>query len=177
MAANIVFSAEANSFKEKNPIFYHFSTNLLSPDVITSFIQKTFLFPEFWNLIFKTRYSSLETQQFFESITIDSLNQRMADGMQRGDYVDHLLTVMRKRNRQPVEMAGDAINFYIDTFETSSVFMTYVLYFVSVLLPLTTLFTTCFTFVDCEISRSSTNSKRWNITSGRALRWWTMDVW
>lgn len=127
VAANLVFSAEANSFKEKSPVFMTFSNNLFDPSIIVNYNQWVNIFP-FWTKLFRTRFANINTQEFFESVTADALNQRMADGVQRGDYVDHLLTVMKKRNRQPAQMAGDAINFFIDTFETSSVFMTYVLY-------------------------------------------------
>lgn len=127
VSCSVVFSAEANTFKEDNPVIRQYASNLLGDD-LTGYFQRVLLF-SFWSKLFRTRFASMEVQKFFENMTEQALGQREGTSGQ-GDYLDFLMTLMKKKNLKPKDMVGDAINFFIDAYETSSIFMTSVLYYV-----------------------------------------------
>lgn len=72
--------------------------------------------------------SGILVEKFFEKVSVDVLRQRQMEGTVRNDYVDLVLNLMKKKGLKEKEMTGDFINLFLDAFETTSVFMTYLLY-------------------------------------------------
>ncbi|XP_063704861.1 probable cytochrome P450 28d1 [Culicoides brevitarsis] len=127
ISSSIVFGIKANSFEETDPPIMVVSTDLIPfADKILRYFQLIYSFPvllRFW----KFRLSGMTVQNFFENLTVDVLKMR-ANAEPRNDYVDHVMQLMRKKGLSEKDMAGDFINQFLDAFETTSVFLTYVLY-------------------------------------------------
>lgn len=128
VSSSIVFGLKANSFEEDEPAIMAVSCNLIPfAEDILAYFRRIYLFP-FWRKFRKTRLSGVDTQSFFEGLSVDALKLRQNHGTVRNDYVDHLLQLMKKKGLSEKEMTGDFLNQFLDAFETTSAFLTYVLY-------------------------------------------------
>uniref|UniRef100_A0A336LWG8 CSON002172 protein n=1 Tax=Culicoides sonorensis TaxID=179676 RepID=A0A336LWG8_CULSO len=130
IASSVVFGVQGNSFTEDDPAILSVSSNLIPFSVaeqILNYFKRIYLLP-FLARFTKTRISIKSVEAFYEKLTIDVLRQRQNDGTVRNDYVDHMLQLMKKKGLNEVDMTGDFINLFLDTFETTSIFMSNVLF-------------------------------------------------
>lgn len=128
ISSSIVYGVKANSFEEADPAILAVSTNLIPfAERVLSYFKRIYLLSFLTNFS-KTRISGTVVESFFEKLSVDVLKLRQKDGTVRNDYVDHVLQLMKKKGLSEKEMTGDFINLFLDAFETTSVFMTYVLY-------------------------------------------------
>lgn len=128
ISSTVVFGIKANSFEEDDPAVMAVSTDLVPfAEGILTYFKRIYFLP-FLTKFWKTRLSGMVVQNFFEKLSVDVLKMRQNEGTVRNDYVDHVLQLMKKKGLSEKEMTGDFLNQFLDAFETTSVFLTYVLY-------------------------------------------------
>lgn len=128
ISSSIVFGVKANSFSEADPAILSVATNLIPfAERIISYFRRISFLP-FLSTFTKIRISGVDVESFFEKLSVDVLKLRQKDGNARNDYVNHVLELMKKKGMSEKEMTGDFVNLFLDAFETTSVFLTYVLY-------------------------------------------------
>ena len=78
--------------------------------------------------IWKFKFMKQEVTEFFTKLMENSVKYREENKVQRVDYLDHLISLHRKKDISIHDMASHGITFFLDGFETSSVGLSFVLY-------------------------------------------------
>lgn len=85
------------------------------------------IFPKI-KLFYKMRFVSDELEQFFTNLMREALEIRKISSPDRDDYLEYLSQLKAKKKLTDLDTAAHAITFFADGFETSSVFIAFVLY-------------------------------------------------
>ncbi|KAL9698573.1 hypothetical protein quinque_002014 [Culex quinquefasciatus] len=71
---------------------------------------------------------SKSVEKFFTKLMAEAIQYREKNGVQRVDYLEHLISLRNKKEISDLDMAAHGVTFFIDGFETSSVAMSFILY-------------------------------------------------
>lgn len=79
----------------------------------------------FW----KKAFIPKETEKFFVNLTMDAIKMRDEGKNQRDDFINYILHLRNKKNLSNIAIAAHTITFFLDGFETSSVALSYAMYY------------------------------------------------
>ncbi len=104
-------------------------TSLLdeSSSMMIYFVLITY-FP-FLKRIWKKAFTPKKTEIFFVKLTMDAVKMRDEGKNQRDDFINYLINLRNKKNLSDLDMAGHSISFFIDGVETSSIALSFTLYY------------------------------------------------
>jgi cytochrome P450 len=77
---------------------------------------------------YKMRMVSPEVEQFFTKLMNDAMDLRKKSNSDKTDFLEFLVQLKEKKNLSSLDMAAHSVTFFLDGFETSSVFISYVFY-------------------------------------------------
>lgn len=100
-----------------------------SGSMMIYFLLATF-FPivkRFW----KRPFVPKKTENFFVKLTMDAIKMRSDGKNQREDFINFVLHLRNKKNLSDIEVAAHAITFFLDGFETSSVALSFTMYYLA----------------------------------------------
>lgn len=128
VVSNCIFAADAESFVQKEPKIRKMATSILVGDGSS---QIKFLIALAAPSIFKIlglSFVSKEVEKFFTDMTAQTLQTRQKTGIKRQDYFDYLIQMQAKKKVSDLELAANAITFFIDGLDTSSTGIAMTLY-------------------------------------------------
>uniref|UniRef100_A0A336LRC8 CSON013017 protein n=1 Tax=Culicoides sonorensis TaxID=179676 RepID=A0A336LRC8_CULSO len=126
IVASCIFGMNAEAFSEKNPIILDRARNIMS-NQIWSHLAIISLFP-FINKFYKGTYVDKTSEDFFIKLMRDATIHRKSSVENRLDYLDFLLDVQQRKGGSLLDIAANGLTFFLDGFDTSSIFMFNVLY-------------------------------------------------
>lgn len=106
------------------------SSVLDSSSSMMIYIMLATFFPivkRFW----KKAFIPKKTEDFFVKLTMDAIKMRSDEKNQREDFINYILHLRNKKNLSDIEMAAHAITFFLDGFETSSVALSFTMYYLA----------------------------------------------
>lgn len=129
VVSNCIFAADAESFQHKNPKVWTMAKQIFGGGEVVGQIKFliTAIAPGLAQLL-KFRFVPTETQDFFCDLMTQAVKQRQGLGNVRQDYLEYLLQMQGKKNVSELELAANAITFFIDGFETSAAAIACVLF-------------------------------------------------
>lgn len=131
VVANAGLGIEGYCFEDKK---HHAAFDLISDTVfsttITRAIVTTAMFlPEIRDL-FRTRFIPKEFDQFFRNVVKENMDIRRKESVTRPDYLQLMMDLSKSANEEMDQeaIAAEALSFYVDGYETSSITLSFVGY-------------------------------------------------
>lgn len=128
VVSNSIFSLDAGSLKEKNAVVRGMAKELLKPS-LRLFILFTIgeMCPSL-NKILRMSFIPKEVEQFFTKLMTEAAQKRRTSKDDKADVLQYMLSLQEKKNLNDVELVANAITFFIDGYETSSISMSFILF-------------------------------------------------
>lgn len=129
VVASCIYGADAGSFTEENPLILDRGRNIMSNRIWTH-LALISAFP-FLNRFYKGCYVDPLTEEFFMKLMRDACIHRESSHDKRADFLEYLIELQQRKGGTRLDTAANGLTFFIDGFDTSSIFMFCVLYEVS----------------------------------------------
>jgi cytochrome P450 len=132
VVSNCLYAVDAKSFTTENPVIREMGRRLMEfPPLFNMYVMAVAVVPML-KIIYKMRLVPLEIEQFFTKLMNDAMEIRKNSNSDRQDFLEYLVQLKEKKNLSNLDMAAHSVTFFLDGFETSSVFISFVLYELSV---------------------------------------------
>lgn len=131
VVSTCIFAMDGGSFTKKDSEIRKVANRvMLKPDftLVIKFIVSTML-PSLKKLI-KLNFIPKEVEIFFTDLLNQALRYRKDNNITRVDYLDYLTQLKDKKNLTELDLAAHTITFFVDGFDTSSVFISHALFLV-----------------------------------------------
>lgn len=130
VVSTCVFAMDAESFTKEKPEIREVGRRIMKPDF--SIILKFMLYGIFPILKKFVKFTFLpkDIEVFFTDLMNQALRYRRDNNITRADYLDHLIQMKEKKNLTELDLAAHTVTFFLDGFDTSSVFIAHALYLV-----------------------------------------------
>lgn len=128
VVCNCVFALDAGSLKDQDPIIRQKAREIFTPSlrVILKLILHE-MCPGLHKLL-RIPLISKDCEQFFAKVTRDAVDFRRQSGEEKMDVMQFLLNLQKKKNLNDVHLGANAITFFLDGFESSSVSMSLIMF-------------------------------------------------
>lgn len=126
-----VFSIEANSFKEDySGTYLEVMKKNMDPSLVKSFLMNILLFLPFLNKYINTSFVTPAMDAYFRKIVkdLEETRKHEENGAARNDVFQMMLDLHRAGKISYEEALGHAFSFSLESFETSSLILSFVAY-------------------------------------------------
>lgn len=124
VVSNCIFSLDAGSLKDNDAVIRKMAKQIFRADLRTLLL---FVFPAI-NSVLRMRLIPKNVEEFFTGIMKEAAHSRRNSKVDKADILQHLLALQDKKNFDDVQLVANAITFFIDGFETSSISMSLILF-------------------------------------------------
>jgi Cytochrome P450 len=129
VVSNTIFAMDAESFQSEKPVIREMGRKIFGD---TSFMFNAYfilvtMFPVI-NKIYKMPFVKKEVENFFSGLMRDAIAHRQTNNISRVDYMEYLLQLQKNKSLTSLEMAAHSVTFFLDGFETSSIFIAHTLF-------------------------------------------------
>lgn len=129
VVASCIYGVDAGSFSEEDPLILDRARNIMSNRLWTH-LKLITLFP-FLNKFYKGCYVDKISEEFFLKLMKDACIHRESSQDKRADFLEYLIDLQQRKGSTRLDTAANGLTFLLDGFDTSSIFMFFVLYEVS----------------------------------------------
>lgn len=128
VVSSCIFDTDAESFTNERAEIREMGRKLLDNSFMF-FITAVFIgvMPNLAKLL-KVGLIPKQVEKFFTNLMTQAVKHREANGIKRVDYLEHLISLRKKKDISELDMAAHGVTFFIDGFETSSIAMAFILY-------------------------------------------------
>lgn len=86
----------------------------------------------FFRTLFRMRFYTKETEDFFSNLTRESIELRLKtdNGTQRADYLSHMLKLQAEKQASHDDLVGHALTVLLDGYDTTATALLHALYYV-----------------------------------------------
>lgn len=131
VVSTCIFAMDAGSFTKEKPEIREVGRRMMQPNFTIVLKLMIFgMFP-FLKKLFKAAFISKEVEVFFTDLMNQALRYRKDNHIARVDYLDYLIQLKEKKSLTELDLAAHTVTFFVDGFETSSVFIAHALFLVS----------------------------------------------
>lgn len=130
VVASCVFAMDAESFTKENPQIREVGKRMMDPNLKTVILLMLHAVFPFLKNFLKSTFITKDIENFFLDLMHKALRYRKDNNITRADYLDHLIQMKDKKNLSELDLAAHTVTFFIDGFDTSSVFIAHALYLV-----------------------------------------------
>uniref|UniRef100_A0A1Q3FLC8 Putative cytochrome p450 n=1 Tax=Culex tarsalis TaxID=7177 RepID=A0A1Q3FLC8_CULTA len=128
VVSSCIFDTDAQSFTDEKSEIREVGRKMFENSFLFVLVMMfVSLFPKLAKL-FKIGMVSKSVEKFFTNLMAEAIQHREKNGVQRVDYLEHLISLRKKKEISDLDMAAHGVTFFIDGFETSSVAMSFILY-------------------------------------------------
>lgn len=129
VVSNCIFALDARSLKDENGLIHSKAKKLFEPNwlLLIPFMLNE-LCPALLKFIPRIPFITKDLEQFFSRLMKDAVNLRRESKIDRADVMQFLLTLQEKKNLDEVQLMANAITFFLDGYETSSVSMSLIIF-------------------------------------------------
>uniref|UniRef100_A0A8D8AV64 Probable cytochrome P450 28a5 n=1 Tax=Culex pipiens TaxID=7175 RepID=A0A8D8AV64_CULPI len=118
VVSSCIFDTDAQSFtNEKSEIREQGRKMFDSSFLFVIVMIFMSLFPKLAKLL-KIGMVSKSVEKFFTKLMAEAIHYREKNGVQRVDYLEHLISLRNKKEISDLDMAAHGVTFFIDGFET-----------------------------------------------------------
>lgn len=131
VVSTCIFAMDAGSFTKEKPEIREVGRRMMKPDF--NIILKLMIFGMFPFLkkLFKAAFIAKDVEVFFTDLMNQALRYRKDNNINRLDYLDYLIQLKEKKGLTELDLAAHTVTFFVDGFETSSIFIAHALFLVS----------------------------------------------
>lgn len=130
-ASSIVYGLDANAIFDDESEFLQVSRQLFTPSMWKLwFITLKSVFPYMFKN-YEMPFVTPEIGRYFTDFTQLAVEMRQQQQEKPDDYLDFLLKLQQKRSYDITETAANTVTFFLDAYETSSIILTYALYYLA----------------------------------------------
>lgn len=128
VVSNCIFAVDAGSLKDKDAVIRRMGKEMFAPSFRTIVLFMLNELCPMVNKILKVRLIPKNVEDFFTKLMKDAAQYRRNSKEDKADVLQYLLALQDKKNLDDLELVANAITFFLDGFETSSVSMAWILY-------------------------------------------------
>lgn len=123
VVSNCIFALDARSLKDEQGLIHSKAKKMFEPNwlLIIPFMLNE-LAPALVKYV-RIPFITKDLEQFFTRLMRDAVELRKQSKITRADVMQYLLTLQEKKNLNDVELMANAITFFLDGYETSSISM------------------------------------------------------
>lgn len=137
VVANAGFGIEGFCFEDDdtNPqSFREIGRKIFEPSVLVGMIQAIVFFLPILNKVFKIRFIPKEIDRFFRTVVHQVLENRKNENVARKDFFQLMIDLEKSEGEKFDEesLAGHALSFFVDGYETSSATMSFIIFELSI---------------------------------------------
>lgn len=126
--STVAYGLEANAIADNSSAFLQVSHKLFTPSYWKLwFITFKSIFPYLF-MYYEMPFVTPDIEKFFINLTASAVQLREQQVDKPDDYLNFLLKLKEKRNYGITDVAANAITFFLDAYETSSIVLTHALY-------------------------------------------------
>lgn len=126
--STVAYGLETNAIADDTSDFLQVSHKLFTPSYWKLwFITFKSVFPYLFKY-YEMPFVTPDIEKFFINLTADAVQLRQQQAEKPDDYLNFLLKLKEKRNYGVTDVAANAITFFLDAYETSSIVLTHALY-------------------------------------------------
>lgn len=128
VVSNCIFALDAGSLKNENAMIRTMAKEMFKPSFKVVFLlMASEIFPTI-NKYLRIRFIPKNVEEFFTKLMKDAALLRRNSKSDKADVMQYLLALQDKKNLNDVELVANAITFFLDGYETSSVSMAVILF-------------------------------------------------
>lgn len=128
VVSNCIFALDAGSLKDRDATIRKMGTEIFKPGfrlfllfLINEVCPKALQF-------LRIPVVPSHAQDFFAGVMRDAIDYRTKNNIEKADFLGYLLTLREKKNWTDVQVVANAMTFFIDGFETSSLSIAHILF-------------------------------------------------
>lgn len=126
--SSCIFGADAQAFVSDKSLIREKAKKIFdNTGMMFVRMMLVMFFPALMKLL-KVGLVPMEIQNFFKDLMAQAITQRRKGSVNRADYLDYLLQLQEKKGHSDIEVAANAITFFIDGLDTSAVGISGILY-------------------------------------------------
>lgn len=126
--SSCIFGTDAESFKHDKPLIREKAKQIFGNSSRMYFRMIILLIFPALTKFFKFGLVPMDVQDFFRELMAHAIEQRKQSSRTRQDYLDYLLQLQEKKGHSDLEVAANAITFFLDGLDTSAVGISGILY-------------------------------------------------
>lgn len=129
VVSNCIFALDAGSLRNEDAEIRKMGKKMMAPDNWKMFLL--FVIGEMFPItkkVIRLPFVDKPIETFFANLMRDAIDYRIKNKIEKADYLQHLLAVREKKKLNDVEVVANAVTFFLDGFETSSLNLTFTLY-------------------------------------------------
>lgn len=128
VVSNCIFALDAQALKDKDSVIREMGKKMFAPSArLISLFMISELCPQLQKIL-RIPFITKDIEQFFAKIMKDAAQNRRQSKIEKADVLQYLLTLQDKKHFNDVELVANAITFFLDGFETSSISMALILF-------------------------------------------------
>lgn len=128
VVSSCIFALDAGSLEDKEAVIRKMAKQMFAPTPRTFFLFMVAEVCPSLNKILKIKMIPQHVVEFFTQLMKDASQLRRDNPSDKTDVMQYLLTLQEKKQLNDVEMVANAITFFLDGFETSSIAMSMILF-------------------------------------------------
>lgn len=128
VVSNCIFALDAGSLRDQDAMIRKMGKDMVKPSLRLVVLFTIGEICPSLNKILKIRFVPKYVEQFFTKIMKEPAQKRRNGKIDKADVMQYLLTLQDKKNLNDVELVANAITFFLDGYETSSVSMALILF-------------------------------------------------
>lgn len=128
VVSNCIFALDARSLKEKDALIQRRAKELFAPSFRFVLLFALHEFLPGANKIVRIPFVTKDLEQFFAKLMRDASELRRQSGVEKADVMQYLLALQERKKLNDVELVANAITFFLDGYETSSIAMSFVMF-------------------------------------------------
>lgn len=128
VVSHCVLSADSQSFVHEEPQIRNMASKIFDQGMGVQLRFMISLVAPAISKLFQFQFVPKDTQNFFSDLMAQAVEQRQQTGISRQDYLEYLLQIQGKKHISDLELAANAVTFFLDGMDTSAVGIACVLY-------------------------------------------------
>jgi len=131
VVASCIYGVDSKAFTDEKSVIRQMGASIFEPNVkLIIYFMLIQTFPIIQK-IYTMPFVSKRVESFFVQLMADAIKLREEQKIERDDYLNYLLQLRKKKDLPDIDMVAHTITFFLDGFETSSIVIAHMLYYLA----------------------------------------------
>ncbi|XP_037052040.1 probable cytochrome P450 28d1 [Bradysia coprophila] len=131
VVSSCIYGVDSKAFSDEESVIRKVGSSIIEPNLqFILYFLLIKMFPFITNF-YRMPFVKKRTQDFFVKLMADAIKLREDQKIERDDYLNYLLQLKKKKNLPDIEVVAHTITFFLDGFETSSIAIAHMLYYLA----------------------------------------------
>lgn len=128
VVSNCLFAVDAGALRAEESVIRNMAKEMLKPSLKLAILFMVSEICPSVNKVLRIPFIDKPVERFFTKLMKDAADHRRKSKLDKADVMQYLLALQDKKNLNDVELIANAITFFLDGYETSSVSMALILF-------------------------------------------------